>query len=83
MQYERGCYKEVEREDMTEIREGVVIIRKGMTNWGIDAFSVENADGTNESVMFFMEDLQDFLKAVDRFKKEMEGKDDKTLSETE
>ena len=68
---------------MTEIREGVVIIRKGMTNWGVDAFSIENDDGTNESVMFFMEDLQDFLKAVERLKKEIEGLNDKTLSETE
>ena len=56
---------------LTEVRVGVVKIRRDMTTWGCDAFSIENVDGQNESVMFWMEDWGDLLKAIEQMKPHM------------
>ena len=46
---------------MTEVTVGTVKIKRDRTTWGMDAFSIENIDGHNESVMFWVEDWSDLL----------------------
>lgn len=54
---------------------GVVRIRRDKTTWGCDAFSIENLDGNDETVMFWMEDWKDLLKAIEQIKPYMEEKE--------
>ena len=60
---------------MVEVRVGVVKIKRDKTTWDCDAFSIENLDGYNESVMFWMEDWKDLLVAIEKMKPYMEGKE--------
>ena len=59
---------------MTEVKAGVVRIRRDMTTWGCEAFSIENLDG-NDSVMFWVEDWNDLLEAIEKMRPYMEGED--------
>ena len=58
---------------MTEVKVGVVKIKRDRTTWGTDAFSIENIDGHNESVMFWVEDWDDLLEAIEKMKPHMEA----------
>ena len=60
---------------MTEVQAGVVKIKKDMTTWGCEAFSIENVDGNGESVMFWVEDWGDLLEAIEKMRPYMEGED--------
>lgn len=59
---------------MTEVKAGVVKIKKDMTTWGCEAFSIENLDG-GESVMFWTEDWGDLLEAIEKMRPYMEVKE--------
>lgn len=54
---------------------GVVRIRRDKTTWDCDAFSIENLDGNNETVMFWMEDWEDLLRAIEQIKPFMREKE--------
>ena len=58
---------------MTEIKVGTVRIRRDRTTWGEDAFCIENVDGHNESVMFWMDDWPDLLEAIEKIRPYMEA----------
>ena len=60
---------------MTEVKVGIVKIKRDRTTWGQDAFSIENLDGQNESVMFWVEDWEDLLTAIEQMKPYMVGKE--------
>ena len=57
---------------MTEVKVGTVRIKKGLTTWGTDAFTIANTDGQNESVMFWMDDWPDLLEAIEKIRPHME-----------
>ena len=59
---------------MTEVKAGVVRIRRDMTTWGCEAFSIENVDG-DDSVMFWIEDWDDLLEAIEKMRPYMEVKE--------
>lgn len=58
---------------MTEVTVGTVKIKRDRTTWGTDAFSIENIDGHHESVMFWVEDWDDLLEAIEKMKPHMEA----------
>ena len=58
---------------MTEVKVGTVRIKKGLTTWGTDAFTIANTDGQNESVMFWMDDWPDLLEAIEKMRPYMEA----------
>ena len=60
---------------MTEVGVGVVRIRKDMTTWGCDAFTITNIDNPDESVMFWVEDWDDLLDAIEQIRPYMEVKE--------
>ena len=59
---------------MTEVKAGVVKIRRDMTTWGCEAFTIENVDG-DDSVMFWVEDWNDLLEAIEKMRPYMEGEE--------
>ena len=59
---------------MTEVKAGVVRIRRDMTTWGTEAFTIENVDG-DDSVMFWVEDWDDLLEAIEKMRPYMEGEE--------
>ena len=60
---------------MTEVKAGVVRIRKDTTTWGCEAFTITNADSPDESVMFWTEDWNDLLTAIEQIRPYMEAKE--------
>lgn len=60
---------------MTEVKAGVVRIKKDMTTWGCEAFMITNIDSPDESVMFWVEDWDDLLEAIEKMRPYMEVKE--------